>query len=295
MTSGLEEKLAKLFGGTTPTQVMQTKSLRGLNLSGIDLGPGSEPFTHREQTDFSGWDLREVNMEGMDLRMACFAGSDLRGANLKNCHFGGRIGEPATGTVFQGADLRGACLDGATGGGRFSGADCRKASFRGVRMGENPDEKLAFQTDFSDADLREAVLDGGDFQVCRFDGADMRGGSFQNCNFRSAALRQVDAMNADFRGANLTNIWLDDNRVPHWRSQDVAHSWAGAKLDGANLSNINPDDWNFFRLAAGLEWTPQSKSPWVTSIPFIGPRLRFLWQETIQTKAWSGACSNATS
>ena len=71
--------------------------------------------------DFSGANLRGINLEGCDLHDAVFRGANLEGAHL--------IGADLTGVNFSGANLKLANFDGAVlKGTDFSGAKKLKAS-----------------------------------------------------------------------------------------------------------------------------------------------------------------------
>ena len=117
--------------------------------------------------DFSGWEMRHVNLNLADLREADLYGVDLRGANLREANL--REANLYRADLYR-ADLYGADL---------YRADLYRADLYGV-------------------DLRGANLYGVDLY-----GVDLRGADLREANLREANLYRADLRGADLRGANL--------------------------------------------------------------------------------------------
>lgn len=194
--------------------------------------------------DFSGQNLRHLDLSGLDFKGASFAGADLFGADLSSANLSGsdltggnlnRVNliradltgaklvdamvmrpnvstsldyDPAEAPRFAGADMRNIRMTT-----RLQGADFRGANLQGARLG--PHEPRAdissmpasiFKScDFSGADLRRVDLSRAVLTFSRFVGADMSG-----IDLNMADLSKTDLSGADLTGADLTDANLDE-------------------------------------------------------------------------------------
>ena len=171
---------------------------RRMILPMVDLTGLAMPRRNLADADLSGASMRGCDLSGAILDRAMLFGSDLRGANM-------------AGVSLSRADLRGAVLCGAD----LSDADLQDADFRpgqiaahsaqgfipvsqrqragmpeGVSGRIRADVNTAFATDFSDATLR---------------GARMNGAKMKSANFTSALLEDADFTSANLENADFTN------------------------------------------------------------------------------------------
>jgi uncharacterized protein YjbI with pentapeptide repeats len=132
--------------------------------------------------DLAGADLRGAQLAGLDLTGAFLEHANLTGANL-------------TGALCDGAVFSGACLDGA----KFNGASLKKANFA---------EAQAIGTDFSDAQLDDAML-----HKANFSRADLSRANLGECNalhalFTDACLDGSNCQEGLFIEADLSRATL---------------------------------------------------------------------------------------
>ncbi|MCP4663533.1 MAG: hypothetical protein GY856_49745, partial [bacterium] len=126
-------------------------------------GPGSELHEGDEGLD----QLRRAFAEARPRQTMQLAGADFSGAELRGVDLGGAV---LQGTSFERAELRGASLaaaDLAEASLRF--ADARRASFAGADLTRVAGD----HADFQDADLEGADLTGADLRFSRFARADL--------------------------------------------------------------------------------------------------------------------------
>jgi uncharacterized protein YjbI with pentapeptide repeats len=203
--------------------------------------------------DFSGKDLRFLDLAGLDFGGARLAHAALFGVDLTDAN-------------LRGADLSGARLDRAI----IIRTDFSGANLTGAIM-LRPTVYTTLAADWSDApkfteaDMRGframAQLDGADFR-----GADLTGANFtpfeyrpgqgtistlarnllKGCNFTGAVMKDADfswalftfakLVNADLSGAKLVKADLSkaDRRGANLTGADLT----GADLDGANLTGV---------------------------------------------------------
>src|SRR6516165_4680493 len=132
--------------------------------------------------DFSGADLRQV-----DLTYVGVSGADLRGAN------------------FSGADLRGALLTGAN----FGGADLGRVNLSGAE---------ACVANFSYANLREAIVVGTALTLAYFVGTDLENADLSGCHVYGVSawgvkLDGAKQQNLTFTDAGEPTITVDNIEV----------------------------------------------------------------------------------
>lgn len=171
---------------------------RRMILPMADLTGLAMPRRNLADADLSGASMRGCDLSGTVLDRAMLFGSDMRGSNL-------------AGASLLRADLRGAVLCGAD----LSGADLTDADFRpgqiaahsaqgfisvsqrqragmpdGISSRIRADVNTAYATDFTDATLR---------------GAKMNGAKMKSANFTSALLEEADFTSANLENADFTN------------------------------------------------------------------------------------------
>jgi len=160
-----------------------------------------------EETDFSGLDLRKLNLENADMTKAKFNNAILTEVNFHN--------SVLTGATFKGAELALA---------RLKGADIQLAKFEGV--------------DFSGTDLDAVTADYAIFDEANLVGTPMTDSSFVGVSFKGAyfennALEGIVLDGADFTAATLTNMG---------GFTDIQAD--GVTMDYAKLSYITMTDTN---------------------------------------------------
>lgn len=207
-----------------------------------------------QRVDFSGRSLRDLDLSGLDFGRANLTGADLFGADLTNANLSGvnLAGSNLNRAIVIKADFSGANLTGAdilrpsvstsldydiAESPKFAGADMRKvrmtakmigADFRGANLTQanlGPHEPRADITsmpnsvykscDFSGAIMTDVDLNHGVLNFSRFVGTDLR-----RANLSYTDMSKVDLSGADLTGADLTS----------------------ANLEGANLSGVRGFD-----------------------------------------------------
>jgi uncharacterized protein YjbI with pentapeptide repeats len=212
--------------------------------------------------DFSGSDLRLVNLEAAWLERAVLSRTQLNGANLAKVHMDGVIAEQSE---LAGANLSSAKLDGANfASATFDSAQMpfvtsRGSNFAGSRMRgvsvifANMDGSL-----FDYADLQLSVFGGGSLeassffetglQAARFNGSDMRAARFQrdymyrtrildsNLVVSSSTKRLLaDAVFSKIRFESVKRDSLMPNDVPI--TVDDVEDWYDSAIAGVQNSN----------------------------------------------------------
>lgn len=141
---GADLAFAELSGADLSEADLSTANLNDARLPGARLREVSG-----RHASFDRADLSEAKMAAADLREADFVGATLREADLSRATLDGASFEDANlaGARLTGASLKGARLFNA----RFNGADLSTADLTGALVDDT--------TDFSGADLTDAVLD----------------------------------------------------------------------------------------------------------------------------------------
>jgi len=130
----------------------------------MSAGPQTRRSRRHESligADLKGADLCDSTIEHVDLTGADLSDARLDDAILRHCDL--------TGANLSGASLRGASL----GFVELRGADVSRADLR---------RSSWTMCDLQEARMPAAMLDGGAFVDCRFDGADLSGASFFKTN-----------------------------------------------------------------------------------------------------------------
>jgi uncharacterized protein YjbI with pentapeptide repeats len=108
-------------------------------------------------------------------------------------------------------DLRGAPLRGVN----FSGADLREITFFNTDFQAAQLENVDFRgsefghTNFTDARLAGAILDGCHTWVCNFENADLSGASLKGASLSGSSLRRANLSKADLSNTNLLGVDLE--------------------------------------------------------------------------------------
>ena len=190
--------------------------LSGANLQGSRFyGPGEdEHFGTFDDwvSDFSGADLREVNLTGAILDNVLMNRTNLIGATLNRARFynGSLIGANLSSAQLINADFRRAILENAS----LTGANLGEAKFslsslHGARLGK----VSAVGSDFSFADLSQSSWQGANLSRANLSNANLKnvdlnstqlvGANLRNAQLYNAKLRYANLSAADLRGANL--------------------------------------------------------------------------------------------
>ncbi len=237
--------MAKLTREEVIAKVKAGKSLKGKNLSGLDL---------REVNFF------RINLEGANLRNANLIEVEFDEVNLSMADLGGAY---LYGAKFHRTNLSAADL---------SNADLREVEFIGINL----EMAVLCMADLEMADLRRANLSGANLNMASMTKADLRMANFSKANLSAAnlsyadlgeaRLNEADLTEADFReaklekadlskakliksyfvGANLNKVKLRecDLRSANFATADLYQ----ADLTGANIWNIANTNWEIDKI-----------------------------------------------
>ena len=184
-------------------------TLKRMDISGLVLS-----FKNMRGADFSGCNMRNMNLSSTIFQEATLYACDLSHSNLSNTSFaradlrGTRI-ESANlaGADLERADLRGGAL---TANGEY--AKPTPVNFRGANMsGARMVGSMAYNADFSDAIMTNMNFQGADLRGARLMGADLTGADLENTNLN---------------GANLHSTILTGSNIELLKSQDIDVSMA---------------------------------------------------------------------
>ncbi len=200
-----EERLKRRLG---------VKSLRGADLSGLDLR-----WLYLQEADLSQVNLQGANLKGANLRKVNLQGADLRGADL-------------SGANLKDVDLRGADLTGV------QNLILRQITITVYDRETKFPEGLTFRDipKYNKDSLKSALgvkmLEGAEAQgmILRwgdFEGAEMPWSSFQEADLTGANLSHANLSASNLRDANLTDADLQKANLKN------------ASLQGANLMRVN--------------------------------------------------------
>ena len=205
---------------------MTGANLRNVDLAGVDLSQaniansiGSKAVTplpddirelvngHSEWLASNGQTGTPLNATGRDLTEMDFSGLDLSAACFDDCIL--RNDTILAMSSMRNADLSRARLNGSILNGiRLSNAVCAKSVFQGAKFGgvaqlDGQGKKTGSVwradlsgTDFSKADMRNAV----------FDAPKMKGASLKNANISGVSFGDTDLVDVDLSGANIGAI-----------------------------------------------------------------------------------------
>ena len=193
------------------------RTLRDLDLSGLDFKGAQLSGADLFGTDLSTANLKGVDLSGVNLNRTTIIKADFSGANLSGATFM----RPSVSTTleydvaeapkFAGADMR---LIRMTS--RMQGADFRGANLAGAQMGPHEPRadlssmpaSILKSCDFSGATMTGIDLSRAILTFSRFVGADLR-----RATLVLADLTKADLSGADLTGADLTDANLDETNL----------------------------------------------------------------------------------
>jgi uncharacterized protein YjbI with pentapeptide repeats len=193
------------------------RNLRFLDLSGLDFKGAALAGADLFGADLTTSDLRGVNLAGVNLNRttmirADFTGANLSGASLMRPSVATTLDfDPAESPRFARADMRNIRMTA-----KLIGADFRGADLTGAMMGPHePRSDLSSMPasilkscDFSGAKLTDVDLSRAILTFSRFVGADLR-----RATLIGADLSKVDLSGADVTGADFTDAILDETLI----------------------------------------------------------------------------------
>jgi uncharacterized protein YjbI with pentapeptide repeats len=150
--------------------------------------------------DFSGVDLREVNLSGIYLVEANFSGVDLSNAILRDVKLWG--------ADLSNANLTGACIDGAS-----------------LSYGSGIGSHYFFN------------IPGANLSGANLTNASLWGANLSEANLTNSTLNNASLLGSHLNEANLTNATLNNANL--WGANLVDANLNGANFSGANLSEAN--------------------------------------------------------
>ena len=190
------------------------RNLRDLDLSGLDFHAARLTGADLFGADLTSANLTGVDLSGGNLNRTTVIRTDFSGANLHNAMFM----RPSVSTTldydvaeapkFAGADMRNIRMTS-----KMVGADFRGANLTGALLGPhepraditNLPASILKSCDFSGATLTDVDLSRAVLTFSRFVGADLR-----RANLAMADLTKADLSGADLTGADLTDANLDE-------------------------------------------------------------------------------------
>ena len=208
----------------------------GQDLRWMDLRQRDFSYAVLTDADLSGADLTSANLRWADLSGADLSGADLSFADLRNANL--------YGADLRNADLYGAYLEDAD----LSLANLHNADLRRAYLGNailiQADLSAArlgwsnlFKADLNFADLGGANMWWADVRNATLVGADLSGANMRGTNLHSATLVSAEMSEVDLSYASLGYANLHDANLRHANLYG-AHMW-GADLSLADLYNAN--------------------------------------------------------
>jgi len=180
-----------------------------------------------KKPDFSGTNLRQMNLSRMYLNGAFFIETNLSQVNFNEAIL--------IGANFSEADLSEANLRGANlGEAHLIKAKLGRANLSGTNLG---------QANLRGAELKQTNLMGANLCGANLCGANLRGANLRGANLSQAELVWADLSHTDLRQADLSQTDLSE--------ADLSEAQlGGADLSGANLfrANLNKADLNQVQL-----------------------------------------------
>lgn len=173
---------------------------------------------YTDELDFSGQDMRWMDLSYADFNGADLSGADLSWADLTVASFirADLSGASLTGANLSWADLRGADLSGAD----LTGADLHRADLTGA--------------DLSGADLSWASLYGADLSWARLIESDLSWADLSWASLYAADLSWADLIFTDLCGADLS--WADLSSADLTGADLTWAELMGANMQGANTA-----------------------------------------------------------
>ena len=217
------------------------ESLKGANLSAVDLSGANLRGADLSGTNLLGANLLDADLLGANLKGADLLGANLSGADLSDAilHSANLSGANLSGATLLGANLHSANLKGADlEEANLSGADLSEANLKGANLlGANLVEVDLLGANLLNADLRVAYLLGA-----KLKGADLSGADLSEANLKGANLLDANLSGANLYNGNLYNVNLADANLSraNLKGAYLFHAdLSGANLKGAYLSEVN--------------------------------------------------------
>ena len=230
--------LAQISAGSGQfTLVLESLDLSGVNFRSANLigaslrssvfyGPGEDQrFGTFDDwiSDFSGADLRDVDLTGAKLNNVIFNRANLIRATLNNAKLSNSrlVGANLSSAQLIAADLRQAILENASLAGATLGeAKLTSANLHATRLGQ----VKAVGGEFAFANLTQSNLQAADLSAANFSNANLREADLSSSKLFKANLRNAQLQNAKLRNANLSAADLRGANL------------AGADLQGASFA-----------------------------------------------------------
>ncbi|MBU3749422.1 MAG: hypothetical protein FGM52_03050 [Mycobacterium sp.] len=211
---------ARMDGANLTGALLVRTVLTGAGLSGADLYGANLRSAILDRADFTGADLRVLNMP-MDARTGIGASRSLSGANLSGLNLTGVdfTGRDLAGVDFTGAILTNAILSDTV----LTQADLRGADLAGARL-----------DGVSDADLVSARWAGANLAGQNFAGRNLSFIDWAGVDLSGAVLTEVNLSRADLTEAILTGVSDADLVSATWNGTTLT----GVTLRGRNLAGI---------------------------------------------------------
>ncbi len=208
------------------------KSLRNLDLSGLNLSHADLERANLFGAKLAKTDLSSANLTGANLNLSWLIGANFTDANLTDASLVAPVvaeGLEATAgeiPVFKGTNMTGARVQarftgGALQGAKFSGGDI-SAHLNNQSMG------------LMHTEMGSANLEGADFSRINMGHvdlsfADLKGANFSEADLTRADLTGADASGANFAGANLDGAEMADVKLAGAKGLDTAKNLGKAR------------------------------------------------------------------
>ncbi len=233
-----EKEMASRNGDFVPTRQFAIADLGGTDFSGADLRRVDLSGDILSGADFSEARLDGASLAGAELQGADFTATRLQGADLGVLQSERPTIEEAKvrtdagrrRVVFmisdsdQNTNLQGTRLDYAD----LRGADLSHAQLQGANLS---------YAQLQGADLSDAGLQGADLNHAQLEGAELVGAQLQGANFQDAQLQGADLGGADAYAADLTGAFV-------YRTDVSDMGLALARIGGINSNRVYSEDGN---------------------------------------------------
>jgi len=170
------------------------------------------------EPNFSGFDLKDANLEGAQFDGGNFDGVDLSFANLNE-------------TIIQYANIKNANLEGA----KFLEANIFRTAFSGSNL-KNADFSLSKlnHVNFDDSEINDAVFDGAFLSSVGFEGAELN-----RAFIKDATLMYVNISNAELKGTTIMGSFLNSTTVA---AKSFETNSRGMKIFNSKIHNTHMSD-----------------------------------------------------
>lgn len=262
INAGSKQAQAKVLVDTANTKPWELKTLRHLDLSGVDLRgmPGAEklPFS---KLNLDRANLDGLNLNGADLRHANLAGASLANANLSNAK-------------CEGANMQGA---------NFGGAQLGGANFNNARLDQaNFDNTAIVGASFNKASLAGARMANTTLDNCSLVEANMSGVQGAGLNILGGIHTGLNLQDAQLQGATLNGTFNEVSLSGNLKDAKLAGAtFINSSVSGTNVAQSQPQVSNSQSIIlSALDATPTAAAPQRPSAAF--------------NKPWAGMIPHAT-